>query len=144
MGECSFWYRPTRVVPDQRPLNGRCCCCCMAAKTSWRRYATKLRHCHPMYPVSVKYLKVGFRLMSVVNEWDDSGSCEGSVRSSRTDSDVSLTRILELLEWSRWCIKLWDSLMSPHSSVQATDQSQHQWAGPVVEQALHYNTAYIY
>ena len=28
MGESSFWYRPTRVVPDQRPLNGRCCCCC--------------------------------------------------------------------------------------------------------------------
>jgi len=30
VGECSFWYRPTRVVPDQRPLNGRRrCCCCM-------------------------------------------------------------------------------------------------------------------
>ena len=29
MGECSFWYWPTRVVPDQRPLNGRCCCCCI-------------------------------------------------------------------------------------------------------------------
>ena len=28
MGECFFWYRPTRVVPDQRPLNGRRCCCC--------------------------------------------------------------------------------------------------------------------
>ena len=28
MGECFFWYQPTRVVPDQRPLNGRCCCCC--------------------------------------------------------------------------------------------------------------------
>ena len=28
VGECFFWYRPTRVVPDQRPLNGRCCCCC--------------------------------------------------------------------------------------------------------------------
>ena len=27
MGECFFWYRPTRVVPDQRPLNGSCCCC---------------------------------------------------------------------------------------------------------------------
>ena len=27
MGESSFWYRPTRVVPDQRPLNGRCCLC---------------------------------------------------------------------------------------------------------------------
>jgi len=25
VGECSFWYRPTRVVRDQRPLNGRCC-----------------------------------------------------------------------------------------------------------------------
>ena len=25
MGECFFWYRPIRVVPDQRPLNGRCC-----------------------------------------------------------------------------------------------------------------------
>jgi len=23
VGEISFWYRPTRVVPDQRPLNGR-------------------------------------------------------------------------------------------------------------------------
>ena len=22
MGECFFWYQPTRVVPDQRPLNG--------------------------------------------------------------------------------------------------------------------------
>jgi len=28
VGECFFWYRPTRVVSDQRPLNGRCCCCC--------------------------------------------------------------------------------------------------------------------
>ena len=24
VGECFFWYRPTRVVLDQRPLNGRC------------------------------------------------------------------------------------------------------------------------
>ena len=31
MGECFFWYRPTRVVPDQRPLNGRCCCCSSVA-----------------------------------------------------------------------------------------------------------------
>ena len=28
MGECFFWYWPTRVVPDQRPLNG-CVCVCM-------------------------------------------------------------------------------------------------------------------
>ena len=26
VGECFLWYRPTRVVPDQRPLNGCCCC----------------------------------------------------------------------------------------------------------------------
>ena len=26
MGECFFWYRPTRVVPDKGPLNG---CTCM-------------------------------------------------------------------------------------------------------------------
>ena len=31
--ECFFWYRPTRVVPDKRPLNGCCCCCC----ESWPR-----------------------------------------------------------------------------------------------------------
>jgi len=27
VGECFFWYRPTRVVPDQRPLNGCVCVC---------------------------------------------------------------------------------------------------------------------
>ena len=27
VGECFFWYRPTRVVPDQRPLNGYVCVC---------------------------------------------------------------------------------------------------------------------
>jgi len=32
VGECFFWYRPTRVVPDQRPLNGRRCRCCFYAK----------------------------------------------------------------------------------------------------------------
>jgi len=30
VGECFFWYRPTRVVPDQRPLNG-CVCLCVCA-----------------------------------------------------------------------------------------------------------------
>ena len=27
MGECFFWYQPTRVIPDQRPLNGCVCVC---------------------------------------------------------------------------------------------------------------------
>ena len=26
VGECFFWYLPTRVAPDQRPLNGHYCC----------------------------------------------------------------------------------------------------------------------
>ena len=29
MGECFFWYRPTRVVPDKRPLSG-CVCVCVS------------------------------------------------------------------------------------------------------------------
>jgi len=32
VGECFFWYRPTRVVPDQRPLNG-CVCVCVCVHT---------------------------------------------------------------------------------------------------------------
>jgi len=35
VGECFFWYRPTRVVPDQRPLNGRRCCCCCPGLPKW-------------------------------------------------------------------------------------------------------------
>jgi len=37
VGDCFFWYRPTLVVPDQRPLNGcvrvrvRACACVRAA-----------------------------------------------------------------------------------------------------------------
>ena len=27
VGECFFWYQPTRVVPDERPLNGCVCVC---------------------------------------------------------------------------------------------------------------------
>ena len=34
VGECLFRYRPTRVVPDQRPLNGRCCCCWLLNSTT--------------------------------------------------------------------------------------------------------------
>ena len=44
VGECSFWYRPTRVVPDQRPLNGRCCCCCC-----YYRLSTHLSWAHCWY-----------------------------------------------------------------------------------------------
>ena len=37
VGECFFWYRPTRVVPDQRPLNG-CVCVCVGSE----RFSFKL------------------------------------------------------------------------------------------------------
>jgi len=40
VGECFFWYRPTRVVPDQRPLNGCCCCCCCLLLRSWLKVLT--------------------------------------------------------------------------------------------------------
>ena len=44
MGECFFWYRPTRVVPDQRPLNGRrrCCCCCYM----YQQHYSQTTHTH--------------------------------------------------------------------------------------------------
>ena len=34
VGECFFWYRPTRVVSDQRPLNG-CVCVCVCFWGIW-------------------------------------------------------------------------------------------------------------
>ena len=50
MGESSFWYRPTRVVPDQRPLNGRCCCCCYYNMTAllWL-YAGLIESSNPLW-----------------------------------------------------------------------------------------------
>jgi len=47
VGECFFWYRPTRVVPDQRPLNGHCCCCCNSVLQAGHPYfaqPTVLQH----------------------------------------------------------------------------------------------------
>ena len=38
VGECFFWYRPTRVVPDQRPLNGCVCVCvCLCMDPSYEQ-----------------------------------------------------------------------------------------------------------
>ena len=33
VGECFFWYWPTRVVPDKRPLNGCVCVCVLSTDT---------------------------------------------------------------------------------------------------------------
>ena len=40
MGECFYWYRPTRVVLDQGPLNG-CVCVCVCAARACVRVCTK-------------------------------------------------------------------------------------------------------
>jgi len=39
VGECFFWYRPTRVVPDKRPLNG---CVCVLTKLSQKQFSLSI------------------------------------------------------------------------------------------------------
>jgi len=34
--ECFFWYRPIRVVLEQRPLNGCCCTTAIMKHTCWQ------------------------------------------------------------------------------------------------------------
>jgi len=41
--ECFFWYRPTRVVPEQRPLNG-CCCVVVVVNTLSNAYPIAVSH----------------------------------------------------------------------------------------------------
>jgi len=60
VGEIFFWYRPTRVVPDQRPLNGRCCCCCCQSSAAnmsvMGRYAHQIDALNLLHPaVNVKH-----------------------------------------------------------------------------------------
>jgi len=60
-GECFFWYRPTLVVPDKRPLNG--CCWC---------------YCHSLSLVSVKsrlVLPFWYRLTWIVPEKGPLNGC---------------------------------------------------------------------
>ena len=51
MGECFFWYRPTRVVPDQRPLNG-CVCVCVCVLSFLRSFV------HPSIHLSIGLCQV--------------------------------------------------------------------------------------
>jgi len=44
VGESSFWYWPTRVVPDQRPLNGRCCMPCEIWFLKWPPFSLLCFH----------------------------------------------------------------------------------------------------
>jgi len=60
VGECFFWYRPTRVVPDQRPLNGRCCCCLLNGESISTNSTAENRDMynffHPLYEAAVGVL----------------------------------------------------------------------------------------
>jgi len=44
VGECFFWYRPTRVVPDQQPLNGCVCGCVSVHVTQHNSYWLDVRN----------------------------------------------------------------------------------------------------
>jgi len=52
--ECFFWYRPTRVVPDRRPLNG-CVFVCVCI------IIFMLRFCFPGYSMAQKNHAVNHR-----------------------------------------------------------------------------------
>ena len=58
MVESSFWYRPTRVVPDQRPLNGRCCCCISIRNGQPREPALCQLYRHTFVPYYVASLLI--------------------------------------------------------------------------------------
>jgi len=60
VGECFFWYRPTRVVPDQRPLNGRCCCCCCT------QYFTNTDKFTKFIPVDCSFPKISWKFANNV------------------------------------------------------------------------------
>ena len=89
VGECFFWYRPTRVVPDQRPLNGRCCCCCVGAVIYLQRGADCL-HMVQLMPLpspnpiisclnkSRPYLPFWHRLTQIVLEKRPLNGCSRS------------------------------------------------------------------
>jgi len=46
VGEFSFWYRPTCVVPDQRPLNG---CVCVYFKLSTTSNGLNILFCYVIW-----------------------------------------------------------------------------------------------
>jgi len=52
VGECFFWYRPTRVVLEQRPLNG-CCCCGLALSASLHCLRSAMHWCTVFLVLSV-------------------------------------------------------------------------------------------
>jgi len=68
VGECFFWYWPTRVVPDQRPLNGRCCCCqCGLQCFNTVGWATRR--------ASGQQKKLSGRMLAWLSAWSEMQTC---------------------------------------------------------------------
>ena len=69
VGEYFFWYRPTRVVPDKRPLNG-CVCVCVCNAGSARQY-DNMKQSIPQFDqilqlfVIIKLVKCTFNLIKL-------------------------------------------------------------------------------
>ena len=73
MGECFFWYRPTRVVPDKRPLNGCLCVCvcvCLSDCKGWNdgRAEEAVKHVKPGSAIAKVYHSEG-RVRVSVRVW---------------------------------------------------------------------------
>jgi len=69
VGECFFWYWPTRVVPDQRPLNG--CCVVVVVDMSVlidriQFFCNYVEFCALTYYMTI-YLHLAYIFSSIVN-----------------------------------------------------------------------------
>jgi len=60
VGECFFWYRPTRVVPDRRPLNG-CVCVCVCVCMSMVITMSPTKTAEPIGVPFMVWTRVGLR-----------------------------------------------------------------------------------
>jgi len=75
VGECFFWYRPTRVVPDQRPLNSCVCVCvtidwlsCIATQDSfWALSALMSHKRHSMHGIWPRFSSLSWFRRLIAN-----------------------------------------------------------------------------
>jgi len=81
MGECFFWYLPTRVVLDQRPLNS-CVCVCFQALTARNKETAQVYAENAIRKKNegLNYLRMAARVDAV----------QAKVQSAMTMKDVSM------------------------------------------------------